>query len=74
MIREFNLYAGRLELIGRSDPMLGAVPPSLYAVTVHGRKRICKRPLLDTWFHPMSLGRPPQVLPLWLDEDLAVPL
>ena len=36
-IRRFNLYADLLELIGGSDPMLGAEPPGLYAVTVRGR-------------------------------------
>ena len=29
-IRQFNLYADLLELIGESDPMLGAEPPGLY--------------------------------------------
>jgi hypothetical protein len=50
-IRQFNLYADLLELIGRTDPMLGAEPPALYAITIRGRKRAGKRPLLDTWFH-----------------------
>ena len=36
-IHQFNLYADLLELIGRTDPMLGAEPPALYAVTVRGR-------------------------------------
>ena len=35
-IRQFNLYADLLELVGKSDPMLGAEPPALYAATVHG--------------------------------------
>ena len=35
-IRQFNLYADLLELIGRSDPMFGAEPPALYAVTTRG--------------------------------------
>ena len=36
-IRQFNLYADLLELIGRSDPKLGAEPPTLYTVTARGR-------------------------------------
>ena len=36
-IRQFNLYADLLELIGRTDPMLGAEPPAIYAVTIRGR-------------------------------------
>lgn len=71
-IRQFNLYADLLELIGRSDPMFGAEPPALYAVTVRGRKRVRKRPLLDTWFYPMALGQPLPTLPIWLDVDLGV--
>ena len=39
-VRQFNLYADLLELIGGTDPMLGAEPPALYAVTVRGRKRV----------------------------------
>ncbi len=71
-IRRFNLYADLLEFIGRSDPMLGAEPPGLYAVTARGRKRVRKRPLLDTWFYPMALGQPLPTLPIWVDLDLGV--
>jgi hypothetical protein len=73
-IRQFNLYAELLELAGRADPMLGAEPTPLYAVTVRGRKRIQQRPLLDTWFYPMTLGQPLPPLPLWLDVDLGLTL
>jgi hypothetical protein len=71
-IRQFNLYADLLELIGRSDPILGAEPPALYAVTVRGRKRGGKTPLLDTWFYPLVLGQSLPTLPIWLDVDLGV--
>jgi hypothetical protein len=30
--------------------------------------------LLETWAHPLALGRPLPTLPLWLAENLAVPL
>ena len=71
-IRQFNLYADLLELIGKGDPMLGAEPPAVYAATVRGRKRQRRRPLLDFWFDPMTLGQPLPPLPLWLDVDLGV--
>jgi hypothetical protein len=71
-IRQFNLYADLLKLIGRSDPILGAEPPALYAVTVRGRKRGGKMPLLDTWFYPFVLGQSLPTLPIWLDVDLGV--
>jgi len=71
-VRQFNLYADLLELIGGTDPMLGAEPPVLYAVTARGRKRVRQRPVLDTWFDPMALGQPLPTLPIWLDDDLGV--
>jgi Protein of unknown function (DUF4058) len=71
-IRQFNLYADLLELIGGSDPILGAQPPALYAVTARGRKRGDKKPLLDTWFYPLGLGQSLPTLPIWLDADLGV--
>jgi hypothetical protein len=73
-VRQFNQYADLLELIGVGDPMLGPGPPALYAVTVRGRKRLRRRPLLDAWFHPMALGQTLPALPIWLDVDLGVSL
>ena len=72
--RQFNLYADLLGLIGRTDPAFGPEPPYLYAVTLRGRKRERRRPLLDCWSYPLALGQPLPTLPLWLDTDLAVPL
>ena len=71
-IRQFNLYADLLELIGRSDPILGAEPPAVYAATVRGRKRAGRKPLLDTWFYPLALRQSLPTLPIWLDVDLGV--
>jgi Protein of unknown function (DUF4058) len=71
-IRQFNLYADLLGLIGGSDPMLGGEPPGLYAVTARGRRRAGKRSLLDTWFYPLALGQPLPTLPIWLDADQGV--
>jgi hypothetical protein len=73
-IRQFNLYADLLELIGRTDPVLGQEPTALYSVTVRGRRRLRQRPLLDAWFYPMNLGQALPTLPIWLDVDLGVSL
>jgi hypothetical protein len=73
-IRHFNLYAELLDLIGGSDPMLGSEPTGLYAVTARGRKRVRRRPLLDTWFYPIALGQPLPTVPIWLDLNLGVSL
>jgi hypothetical protein len=71
-VRQFNLYADLLELIGGTDPQLGATPPHLYSVTIRSRKRPEKRSLLDMWYYPMSVGQTLPTLPLWLSPDLRV--
>lgn len=73
-IRQFNLYADLLELVGKTDPMLAPQPPPVYAVTVRGRKPIGRRPRLDSWFYPLAVGQPLPPLPIWLDIDLGVTL
>ena len=71
-VRQFNLYADLLELIGRTDPQLGPHAPHLYAVTVRSRKRHAKRSLLDVWYYPMAVGQSLPTLPIWLSADLRV--
>ncbi len=71
-IRQFNLYADLLELIGGTDPQLGPSPPHLYSVTIRSRKRPDQRSFLDMWYYPMTLGQPLPTLPIWLDADLRV--
>ena len=73
-VRQFNLYADLLALVGQSDPAVGESSPYLYAVTLRQRKRRRKRLSLDSWFYPLSLGQPLPTLPLWLSVDLAVAL
>jgi hypothetical protein len=73
-VKQFNLYAELLEFLGPADPALGAEPPHLYAVTLRRRKRAKRRPLLESWFYPMELGRPLPTLPIWLDGALGVSL
>jgi hypothetical protein len=71
--RNFNLYAELLELIGQSDPTMGEEPPAIYAAACHWIER-GSRHVLQTWSHALAVGRPLPTLPLWLAEDLAVPL
>jgi hypothetical protein len=73
-VRQSNLYAGLLTLIGRADPALGPTPPPLYAVTLRTRKPPKRRTLLDAWFYPMTVGQPLPALPVWLSPDLRVML
>lgn len=73
-IRQANLYAELLARLGREDPRLGTPPPALYAVTLRRRKPRRGRPLLDAWFHPLTVGEPLPTLPLWLGPDLRIEL
>jgi hypothetical protein len=71
--RRFNLYSDLLELIGQTDPSLSPEPPPLYAVACRGTKQD-RAWLLETWFHPLVVGQPLPTLPLWLADNLALPL
>jgi hypothetical protein len=72
-VRQFNLYAELLAFIGHNDPMMGAEPPDLYAASCRWLRK-GKRTLLELWWHVLALGQPLPTLPLWLTEDLVVPL
>jgi hypothetical protein len=71
--RDFNLYAELLESIGEQDPSIGAVPPPIYAASCRWRPRGVSR-WLEAWSRPLAIGEALPVLPLWLTDDLAVPL
>lgn len=71
-IRQFNLYAELLALVGHSDPALSP-PPSVYTVTCRKRSGT-RRTKLDTWFRPLVIGQPLPSLPVWLSETQAVSL
>lgn len=66
-VRQFNLYADLLDLLGRSDPAMGLPTPHLYAVTVRRRSH---RPrwMIDTWAHGLKVGDRLPSLPLWLAD------
>ena len=67
-----NLYGELLDLIGQSDPSLNPGPP-LYAVACRLTKR-ANDWLLETWAQSLDLGRALPTVPLWLADNLAVPL
>lgn len=71
--RHFNLYGDLLELIGQTDPFLTPEARRLYAAVCRWR-RDGNTPLLETWTHAFAIGQPLSTLPLWLADDLAVPL
>jgi hypothetical protein len=71
--RSQNLYGELLELIGQTDPALAPEPPQLYATACRLTKRGDEW-LLETWAQPLGLSRPLPTVPLWLADNLAVPL
>ncbi len=71
--RNSNLYGEFLDLIDRTDPSLGAESSSLYAVTCRQTKK-SETWLLATWAQTLTLGQPLPTVPLWLADNLAVPL
>ena len=71
--RAFNLYAVLLEITGQRDPALGNKPPSMYACACRWRPR-GESHVLETWNSELVLAQSLPTLPLWLSEDLAVPL
>ena len=60
-------------LLDVTDPSLSEKPPGIYAASC---RRIMGRPTrtLEAWAYPLEVGRAMPMLPLWLDEDLWVPL
>ena len=68
----FNLYAELLDWVGVDDPKLEA-DARLYAVAC--RTRIArKKSRLENWTHVLAYGQPLPTLPIWLSDDLWVPL
>jgi hypothetical protein len=71
--RQFNLYGDLLDLIGRADPSLAPEAPPLYAVVCRWRRGTDSW-RLETWAHALAVGQALPTLPLWLADNLAVPL
>ena len=72
-VRHFNLYVELLAFIGHADPTLGAEPPELYAASCRWVRR-GKRTILEAWSNVLAVGAPLPTLPLWLTEDVSIPL
>ena len=71
--RQFNLYAELLDTIGQADPSLSPEPPAIYATACRWvRDEDTRR--FRAWTHTLAVGQPLPTLPLWLADNLAVPL
>lgn len=72
-IRNFNLYADLLALVGCSDPGFTRDSPPMYAATCRWRS-VNRKNRLETWSHALALGQRLPALPIWLDDSRAVSL
>jgi hypothetical protein len=71
--RRSNLYAELLEDLGQTDPELGSNLPATYAAVCRWTQN--KKPSrFQTWTHQLKIGEALPTLPLWLSDDLALPL
>lgn len=68
-----NLYAELMNFVQGDDPAVGKPPPPMYAVTVRTRFEGDRR-LMDTWYHPLTIGQPLPQLPIWLKPEWAISL
>ncbi|HVA47538.1 MAG TPA: DUF4058 family protein [Pirellulales bacterium] len=66
-----SLYAELLDFLGRSDPRLGSEP--LYSVACRMTKQGDDWQL-EAWAETLSLREALPTMPLWLADDLAIPL
>jgi hypothetical protein len=71
--RTHNLYGALLDLVGQTDPSLSPEPPLLYAAACRMTKR-GNQWFLETWMQSLGIGRSVPTVPLWLADDLALPL
>lgn len=69
----FNLYAELLAEFDAADDTFRPDPPHTYAATCRGRIQ-SSRFHIDAWSHALQLDSPLPTLPLWLTDEIAVPL
>ena len=70
--RTQNLYEELLDLLGLSDPSLNPAPP-LYSTACRLTRRD-ENWLLEAWAQSLAVGQPLPTMPLWLADNLAIPL
>jgi hypothetical protein len=71
--RRANLYRELLEFIDEPEPSAFDEPAALYAATTRSTKKDA-RWLVESWMRPLTIGQPLPTLPLWLADNLSIPL
>lgn len=72
-MRQANLYAELMAFIGHPDQTMSPAAPAIYAASCRWVRHE-KQATLESWSHTLSIGQPLPQLPLWLAENLVVPL
>ncbi|MDA1017585.1 MAG: DUF4058 family protein [Planctomycetota bacterium] len=71
--RRANLYADLISRVGQTDAALGEVPPATYAVACRWRPHVTTGSF-QSWYHTLAVEAALPVLPVWLHDQLAIPL
>ena len=71
--RTANLFRELLDLLGEPSPTSADETSPLHAVTCRSTKNGATW-LTEIWLQALSIGQPLPTLPLWLADDLSVPL
>jgi hypothetical protein len=72
-LSRFNLYAQLMEFVGHPDQTMSLDAPPIYAASCRWPSRGV-RAKLEAWSHVLVIGDALPTLPLWLADDLVVPL
>jgi Protein of unknown function (DUF4058) len=72
-VRQFNLYAELMAFIGHEELAPVKDAPAVYVASCRWVPR-GRKYALETWSHPLTVGQPLPTLPLWLAENLILPL
>ena len=73
-IRQFNLYSELVQFLGLPAPAVAGQPNALYTASCRGLQRRKRKMVFQAWAYEMQIGQALPTLPLWLTDDLAVPL
>jgi hypothetical protein len=63
-----------MKLLNQPEALVGAAAASLYAVAYRVHVRDDDRQQLELWPEALAVGAKLPMLPLWLNEEQAVPL
>jgi hypothetical protein len=71
--RSADLHSEILRALDRQGETAEEAPARLYAASYRSLLSV-DPPRLEVWSRPLAIGEPLPVLPLWLEDDLSVPL